>query len=108
MVTFSAYEADGRTIVQILGLARAGDPVYEGAFRAVGSGLQVRIWTHVLWSLAAYLGIPALITTGSTCVDRGVYWSRFGNLWYNAQVRTTLREPLWVLNTLLRRRSGKG
>ncbi|MHB8086563.1 MAG: STAS domain-containing protein, partial [Dehalococcoidia bacterium] len=36
-VTFKSFEQGGRTILQIQGLARASDPVYELAFRFAGS-----------------------------------------------------------------------
>jgi hypothetical protein len=92
-VSFSAQEAGGRTVVQVLGLARAGDAVYEAAFRLIGSRIQTRIWTHLLGSLAAYLGVPADITVDVECVDKGMQWTRFGNIGYNAQIRTLLNEP---------------
>jgi pyruvate/2-oxoglutarate dehydrogenase complex dihydrolipoamide dehydrogenase (E3) component/anti-anti-sigma regulatory factor len=107
MVSFSAYEAGGRTIAQILGLARASDPAYEAGLRLIGSKVQVRIWTHVLASLAAYLGVPAHIASESTCVDTHTRWSQIGNIWHNAQIRTLVREPLWWLTAPLRGRSGK-
>ncbi len=103
-VSFSAYEADGQTVAQILGLARAGDPLYEGGFRAVGSRVQARVWTHVLTSLAAHLGVPATIRTEATCIDPHPQWSQIGNVWYNAQIRTLMREPFWRLTAPMRRR----
>ncbi len=103
MVNFSAYEADGHTVTQILGLARAGDPFYEGGFRAIGSRLQSRVWTYVLTSLAAYLGIPAIVRTEVRCVDPHVRWGQSRNVWYNAQIRTLMREPFWLLTAPMRR-----
>jgi anti-anti-sigma regulatory factor len=93
-VTFSASEAEGVIIVQILGLARANDPVYEAAFRAIGSSMQVKIWKHVLTSLAKHLDVPPDITVEPTCVDTNMQWSQAGNIWYNAQIRTLLYMPL--------------
>jgi pyruvate/2-oxoglutarate dehydrogenase complex dihydrolipoamide dehydrogenase (E3) component/anti-anti-sigma regulatory factor len=92
-VSFSAQEGSTGTIVQILGLARASDPVYEAAFRLVGSKIQTRIWTHVLTSLAVHLGIPANITFEQECVDTSIRWSQIGNVYYNAQIRTLIHEP---------------
>jgi pyruvate/2-oxoglutarate dehydrogenase complex dihydrolipoamide dehydrogenase (E3) component/anti-anti-sigma regulatory factor len=100
-VTFSACEEKGDTIVQILGLARANDPLYEGAFRLAGSTIQGRIWTHVLGSLAAYLGVPAHIAVNAVCVDAELRWSQAKNLWYNAQIRTLIKEPIYLLTKLL-------
>jgi len=106
-VTFSAHEENGNTIIQILGLARANDPIYEAAFRFVGSKVQGRIWTHVLSSLAAYLGVPARIAVSATCVDNGLRWSQAKNVWYNAQIRTLVQEPLFILTKLFGNRDDK-
>jgi pyruvate/2-oxoglutarate dehydrogenase complex dihydrolipoamide dehydrogenase (E3) component/anti-anti-sigma regulatory factor len=96
-VTFSASEVDKKTIVQILGLARANDPIYEAAFRTVGSKMQVKIWNHVLTSLATYLGIPVDITIEPVCVDTRIQWSQASNIWYNAQIRTIFYVPFLLL-----------
>ena len=103
-MTFSAYEEDNRVIVQILGLARANDPVYEAAFRAVGSKMQIKIWTHVLTSLATHLKVPPDITVEPTCVDTKMRWSDFGNVWYNAQIRTLVNMPFHILGKPFRHR----
>jgi pyruvate/2-oxoglutarate dehydrogenase complex dihydrolipoamide dehydrogenase (E3) component/anti-anti-sigma regulatory factor len=97
-ITFSAFEGrDGTPIVEILGLARANDPVYESAYRTLGSRIQVKIWTHILAAFAMQLGVPAEITVEKVCVDPKVQWSQAGNVWYNAQVRTFLHIPRrWV------------
>jgi pyruvate/2-oxoglutarate dehydrogenase complex dihydrolipoamide dehydrogenase (E3) component/anti-anti-sigma regulatory factor len=92
-VSFSGHEGSSGTIVQILGLARAGDPVYEAAFRLIGSRIQTRIWTHVLTSLAVHLGVPADITFEQHCLDKGLRWSQAANVYYNAQIRTLIHEP---------------
>lgn len=93
-VSFSAYKEGRRTVAQICGLARAGDPLFEAAFRIAGSKMQVRIWTHVLASLAAYLGTPADISYEARCIDQAMQWSQVSNTRYNAQIITLLREPL--------------
>jgi len=96
-VTFSAFEENGQVVTQIQGLARANDPVYEAAFRVVGSEMQIRIWRHVLTSLASYLEVPAEITVEPRIVDPGVQWGQVGNVWYNAQIRTLLYMPFrWL------------
>lgn len=96
-VTFSVSEIDGKIVAQILGLARANDPVYEAAFHTVGSKMQIKIWTHVLTSLATYLGIPGDVTVETLCVDPTMRWSQIGNIWYNAQIRTLFYMPFRLL-----------
>jgi hypothetical protein len=92
-VSFSGHAGSSGTIVQIAGLARASDPLYEAAFRLIGSKIQTRIWTHVLTALAVHLGAPANITMDQECVDKSLRWSQIGNLYHNAQIRTLVNEP---------------
>ena len=105
-VTFSALAEDGHTLVQIRGLARANDPLYEFAFRLAGSSIQQRIWRHVLSSMASHLGAEASVEVQKLCVDPGLQWGEVGNLWFNAQMRTvvylTLTWPFRRLRRLLR------
>jgi pyruvate/2-oxoglutarate dehydrogenase complex dihydrolipoamide dehydrogenase (E3) component/anti-anti-sigma regulatory factor len=93
-VTFSAEEVQGRTVVQIMGLTRANDPLFEAAFHLVGSRIQAGIWIHVLSSLAAYLGAPADVTYERELVDKSLQWPNARNLVYNAQLITLVHEPL--------------
>ncbi|MFC1926633.1 STAS domain-containing protein [Chloroflexota bacterium] len=96
-VTFCAFKSEDVIIVQILGLARANDPVYEAAFRTVGSKLQIKIWSHVLTSLAGHLEVPADITVEPLCVDSRMQLGQALNVWYNAQIRTLFYMPFrWL------------
>lgn len=89
-VSFHAFEQNQSTVVQIIGLARANDPVYEMAFRLMGAKFQERIWRHVLSSLATHLGVEPQVHVIKTCVDKKMQWSEMTNLWYNAQIRSLL------------------
>jgi len=104
-VSFSAFETNDKVVAQILGLARANDPLYEVAFRAVGSKMQVKIWKHVLTSLATYLEVPADITVEAVCVDQRMQLKRIVNIWYNAQARTILYMPIFWLKKIISVRS---
>jgi hypothetical protein len=107
-VTFSAFRRGGNLIAQIVGLARANDLVYEMAFRAIGSKMQIKIWTHVLESLARHLGVSPDVSVEAICVDPGVRWAQSGNVWYNAQIRTMLSAPVWWIGKKTsRRQQGK-
>jgi anti-anti-sigma factor len=96
-VTFSSYIENGRTFAQVQVMARAGDPLYEIAFRLAGSKLQDQIWTHVLGALAAHLGTSGEIEMQRTLLDPKLQWGRIGNIWYNAQLRTLLYAPIQLL-----------
>jgi hypothetical protein len=89
-VTFSAFEEDGSTVVQIQSIARANDPLYEAAFRFLGSKVQEGIWLTVLTALGKHYGVSGQVTLRKTCVDTRLQWSQAGNVWHNAQARTLL------------------
>jgi hypothetical protein len=88
--TFSAYEEDGATVVQIQSLARANDPIYELGFRLFGSTAQEKIWIHVLSNLAARFGVQERVRLEKACVDPKLQWYRAGNVWHNAGLRSVL------------------
>jgi len=85
-VTFKAFEESGHTIMQIRGLARASDPVYELAFRIAGSSLQQQIWTHMLQSLAKHITSSGKVAVNKQCLDESLQWWRFFNVLQNAQI----------------------
>ena len=91
-------------------LVRKSYPIYEVAFRLAGSGLQERIWRHVLSSLAAELGVQADVDVEKACLDTTLQWSGVKNVRYNAQIRTivyvVLTWPLRAVRGRNRRREG--
>ena len=92
-VTFSAFadEEDAEAIVaQVQSIARANDPMYELAFRVIGSKEQEKIWTHVLSSLAAHFACEQQVSLSKTCVDPRLQWSQARNIWHNAAMRSML------------------
>lgn len=99
-VSFNAYDEGGITVVQIVGLARANDPVYEAAFRLIGAKVQEKIWRHVLSSMAAYLKVQPEVEVQKVRVDTRLQWSGVKNIWYNAQIRsmvyTLLHPQHWI------------
>jgi len=87
-VSFSAFDDNGTVTARIQGFARAGDPVYEIGFVLMGSSEQEKIWKHVLTSLARHFGIEGGVSMNKACVGNDYQWERWGNIWYNAQIRT--------------------
>jgi len=87
-VTFSARNVEDAIEMQIQGLARSADPLYELAFRIAGSKFQETIWKHVLSSLASYLAVEDGVQMEKECVGADLQWAKVGNLWYNAQIRS--------------------
>jgi hypothetical protein len=108
-VTFSAFaddEDEGTIVAQVQSMARANDPMYELAFRVIGSREQEKIWTHVLSSLAAHFACEQPVSLSKTCVDPMLQWSQAKNIWHNAAMRSmlyTLGAPArWVRGMFLR------
>jgi len=89
-VTFSVFDEHGTTVVQIQGLARANDPIYEIAFRLLGSKVQEKIWRYLLTSMAKHLGVTSEVNIQKIRVDARLQWSQAKNIWYNAQVRSMI------------------
>jgi hypothetical protein len=71
-------------------MARTADPIYEFAFRFLGSSQQQeKIWTHVLLHLAEALGVSGEeITIEKNCLDTKIQWPQAKNIWRNAGVNT--------------------
>jgi anti-anti-sigma regulatory factor len=103
-VTFSAEENAGSITIQIQGLARASDPVYEVAFRLAGSKLQQGIWTHVLQSLLKFVGSNSRVEVVPVCLDKKLQWTRFFNIFANAQVLTILNMPAIIFREIVKRK----
>jgi hypothetical protein len=89
-ITFSAYDDDDCTVAQVQSIARANDPMYEIAFRLLGSREQERIWRYVLTSLAAHFGVQNQVEMQKTCVDPRCQWGQAKNIWHNAAIRSAL------------------
>jgi len=103
-VTFSAEGHDGSITIQIQGLARASDLVYEVAFRLAGSKLQQGIWTHVLQSLLKFVGSNSRVEVVPVCLDKKLQWKRFFNIFANAQVLTILNMPAIIFREIVKRK----
>ena len=99
-VTFSSYVEEGCTFAQVQVMARAGDPLYELAFKLAGSKLQDQTWRHVLTALAAQLGTSGEVHMDKTLLDPKLQWGRVWNIWYNALLRTLLYSPIASLRRI--------
>lgn len=89
-MTFRALREGDLPVVQIVGFGRASDPLFEMAYRIMGSRVQVKTWTHVLSAFAEHLGVRADVIVKEELVSRQLRWGAFFNLKHNAQIRTLL------------------
>jgi len=96
--TFSAFDENGIVFAQIQSLARTNDPIYEIGYSLFNFAKDHEaIWRHVLQSLAGQFGVTDTVTIERTLVDSKRQWSKVGNVWQNAVIRTVLNQPvrLW-------------
>lgn len=90
-ITFSSYEEDSETIVQVQVLMRASDPIYEMGLRITNHKPEDDFWRHTLGQIAKHFGIPApTVQLERICVDKKIQWSEARNIWHNSAVRTTI------------------
>jgi hypothetical protein len=88
--TFSAHAADGVTIAQVQVLMRASDPLFELALMLGGHRMEDLHWQRTLRNVAAHFGVDGVVATEAICIDRRLQWSRAGNVWRNAAIRSVL------------------
>lgn len=88
--SFSAFEEEGVTVIQVQSMARTNDPIYEFGFIFMGGAKQQhKIWAYVLTQLAAHFGVKAEVDTKLECLDPALQWKQTKNVWHNAIIRTT-------------------
>ena len=89
-ITFSSFVEEGSTYAQAQVLMRASDPLYEVGMTFGGHRQEDAHWIHTLTSLAARFDASGPVEVQSVCVDRRRQWSRAGNVWHNAGIRSGL------------------
>ena len=89
-ITFSAYWEDEATVAQTQVLIRANDPFWEIAMRLFGFRKEDQFWERTMANLASHYGVVGQVSTTATCVDPRIQWSRAGNIWHNAFIRSAL------------------
>jgi hypothetical protein len=95
-ITFSAErerpQDGGETVVQVLVLMRANDPLYEVAMTFGGHRKEDKFWAATMTALGERLGIQnPVVTTKSTCVDSKRQWRHANNIWHNSMIRSVLQ-----------------
>lgn len=105
--TFSAYEEDGHLYAEVNNQVRTSDPIYEFAYRFLGSQEQQDgIWVHVLMGLARQFGVETEVSVHKELLDPKIQWRNIGNIRYNAALRTmayTVTGPVRWLGQLGKR-----
>ncbi|HLV45177.1 MAG TPA: hypothetical protein VKY39_09475, partial [Aggregatilineales bacterium] len=87
--TFSAYEEEGHLYAEVNNQVRTSDPIYEFAYRFLGSQEQQdAIWVHVLMELARLFGVETEVSVHKELLDPKIQWRNIGNIRYNAALST--------------------
>jgi hypothetical protein len=103
-ITFSAYENDGATVVQVQPLLRASDPLYEIGMRlGYADKKEDEFWTATLINIAKHFDVNTQATQHVACIDPRWQWKYFGNIWNNAAIRTAMYTPVRAIKRLFGR-----
>lgn len=103
MITFSAYEQDEVTTIQIQALIRANDPIYELSFRlGFGHRSEDEFWHKTLENLASEFGVQGQVQQENELIDPRMQWNEVNNIWRNAGVRSALYAPVAAVKSLFR------
>jgi anti-anti-sigma factor len=88
-ITFSSFIEDGALFAQTQALLRPADPLFDLSFRlGFGTRAEDAFWHASLLNLAAHLGVKGEVVQTNLLLDKHVQREHFGNLWYNAGIRS--------------------
>jgi hypothetical protein len=107
IITFSAHQENGETVLQVEPLLRTNDPLWEVAMTFYGFQVEDKFWLATLRNLAAHFGVyDQEPTLESVCVDPRRRWSQAKNVWRNSAIHSALHTvtalPRWFLRRLKR------
>ena len=106
-ITFSCFVEGGTLHAQTQALLRPSDALYDLSFR-VGFGTRAEdaFWHASLINLAAHFGVKGEIRQTNILLDKRVQFKHFGNLWFNAGIRSVIysvTHPFAARKTLRKR-----
>lgn len=101
LITFSSYREGENTYAQTQALVRPNDPMYELVFRlGYGPKTEDAFWIRAMRNVATHFNIGSelhcpmdeqrKVETGSMLIDSKMQWRHFGNIWYNAAIRSAI------------------
>ena len=102
MITFSAYQDEDVTVIQIQVLVRANDPLYElGCRLGVVHKIEDTFWLGTLSNLSKHFCVnaPQPVQTNSL-IDPRLQWKEWRNIWHNAGIRSGLYMPVVMMKRL--------
>lgn len=90
------------TIIEVVALLRAGDPLFELGFHLGAAAQEDRFWDYTLQALARDFQTTGRVEQRARCIDGHLQWSAWKNLWYNAAIRSGLAMPWFLLKNYTR------
>lgn len=91
VLTFSSFLEEGVLYAQVQALVRPNDLLYELSYLlGFGTRAEDNFWHAVLLNFARSLGVQAQVQQVNQLVDKHLQWRHFGNIWYNAGIRSVL------------------
>jgi anti-anti-sigma factor len=105
-IIFSAIR-DGHpgTVIEVIALLRASDPLFELGFHLGAAAQEDRFWDYTLQALARYFNANGNVEQEALCIDPHLQWSAWGNIWYNAAIRSGLAMPFFLADKFMKRKS---
>lgn len=90
-ITFSCFVEDNTLFAQTQALLRPSDALFDLSFRlGFGTRAEDAFWHASLLNLAAHLGVKGEVRQTNLLLDKRVQLKYFGNIWYNAGIRSVL------------------
>ena len=96
-ITFSSFQHNNDTIIQVNPLFRAGDPLMELGLSLGGAKQEDQFWHATLTNLARRLGVQGELSQRDVLIDPRVRWTAFNNLRYSAAIRSLFSMPAYIL-----------
>jgi hypothetical protein len=88
-ITFSAFLENGEMAIRTQALVRPSDPLYELTFLfGFGQKEEDEFWHATLHNAARHFGTDAVVVQHNRTVTRDIQWRYFGNICYNAVIRS--------------------
>lgn len=105
-IIFNAFSDDrSGTIIEVIALLRAGDPLFELGFHLGAAAQEDSFWNYTLKALAREFQTNGQVEQVARCIDSHMQWSAWRNIWYNAAIRSGLAMPLFLLRKFTKKKN---
>jgi anti-anti-sigma regulatory factor len=85
------------TIIEVIALLRASDPLFELGFHFGAAAQEDLFWHYTLQAVARDFQTTGKVEQAARCVDPHLQWSGWKNIWYNSAIRSGLAMPWFLL-----------